>query len=458
MSTRSTLRVLSMIWITVAASSCSGPGEAGADGSSCTVSTDQRGVVTIACDDGTSATLPPPADGSSCSVVDNRNGTRTISCDDGTSVIVSDGRNGTDGQDGTAGVDGTDGVNGNDGVDGRDGRDGQNGTSCTVTDHQNGTRTIACDDGTSAVITDGRDGQDGTDGGSCTVTDHGDGTVTLSCEDGTSVTWSLSEAPITLSLGLYHTCITNPQRVIKCWGASNFATNNVLPGPFDRLMMGATIDSYGCGFRPDGVLRCWGGNSWPTPIADSRPYLDVALARDFMCFLQEDRTVRCQGLAPPTPSGEFTAIAVTSNLQEPLRVGCGIRPDQTLHCWTDYDPYEVALPPAGHFTALGITLEFGCGLRTDQTVTCWGTSAPPAPTGTYRQLSVGYQHACALSAVDDTVVCWGNNGSGRTNVPAGAYRTVAAGGFHSCAVTTNEKIVCWGADLWGASTPPIDLW
>ncbi len=77
------------------------------------------------------------------------------------------------------------GCSGSDGADGTTGTNGTNGTdgvSCTIADNGDGTKTVTCDDGTTATITDGTDGAD------CTVADNGDGTKTISCDDGTSVT------------------------------------------------------------------------------------------------------------------------------------------------------------------------------------------------------------------------------------------------------------------------------
>ncbi len=64
------------------------------------------------------------------------------------------------------------------GDDGAAGDDGNNGTSCTVEDNGDGTKTISCTDGTSVTVANGV---------SCTVADNGDGTKTISCTDGTSV-------------------------------------------------------------------------------------------------------------------------------------------------------------------------------------------------------------------------------------------------------------------------------
>ncbi len=80
--------------------------------------------------------------------------------------------------------------------DGIDGEDGEDGTSCSVTDNQDGTATIACTDGTSYTVSNGQDGQDGgsgeegtrgSDADPCTVTGHDDGSSTITCPDGTSV-------------------------------------------------------------------------------------------------------------------------------------------------------------------------------------------------------------------------------------------------------------------------------
>ena len=52
-------------------------------------------------------------------------------------------------------------------------------------------------------------------------------------------------------------------------------------------------------------------------------------------------------------------------------------------------------------------------------------------------------HSCGIRS-DDTVVCWGRNGSGETDAPAGSFKTVSAGSNHSCGIRSNDTIVCWG--------------
>jgi OmcA/MtrC family decaheme c-type cytochrome len=70
---------------------------------------------------------------------------------------------------------------GQDGQNGTNGTDAGNGSSCTVTDNHDGTATIHCTDGTSAMVSNGTNGVNGANGTTCTLTDGGDGTRTISC-------------------------------------------------------------------------------------------------------------------------------------------------------------------------------------------------------------------------------------------------------------------------------------
>jgi len=76
-------------------------------------------VLGTACDDGKKAG-PLPTNGTSCAVTDNGNGTVTINCTDGTSATVANGANGMNGL------------------------PGGNGASCALVDNHDGTRTVDC--------------------------------------------------------------------------------------------------------------------------------------------------------------------------------------------------------------------------------------------------------------------------------------------------------------------------
>ena len=75
-------------------------------------------------------------------------------------------------------LNGDSGADGKNGANGKDGTNGKDGSSCSVIENTNGSKTILCEDGSSATVNDGA---------SCTVDDNGEGSYDLTCS-GTKVT------------------------------------------------------------------------------------------------------------------------------------------------------------------------------------------------------------------------------------------------------------------------------
>ena len=92
-------------------------------------------------------------------------------------------------------------------------------------------------------------------------------------------------------------------------------------------------------------------------------------------------------------------------------------------------------------------------------------AAGPAITATaalsFRQMSAGGNHTCAVTA-DDRAYCWGDNSSGQlgdgvpglglapVRVLGGLrFRHVSAGFYHTCGVTTDDRVFCWGGNQAG---------
>jgi uncharacterized delta-60 repeat protein len=73
-------------------------------------------------------------------------------------------------------------------------------------------------------------------------------------------------------------------------------------------------------------------------------------------------------------------------------------------------------------------------------------------------IAAGYYHSLALRA-DGTVVAWGDNYYGQTNVPAGLTNAVAiaAGYYHSLALRADGTVVAWGKNGSGQTTVPAGL-
>ena len=90
-------------------------------------------------------------------------------------------------------------------------------------------------------------------------------------------------------------------------------------------------------------------------------------------------------------------------------------------------------------------------LQSNGTVVVWGsdlygqTNIPAGLTNAIA-IAAGMDHCLALRT-DGTVVAWGDNGFSETNVPTGLSNVVAiaAGGHDSVAVTANGLVTNWGA-------------
>jgi len=80
---------------------------------------------------------------------------------------------------------------------------------------------------------------------------------------------------------------------------------------------------------------------------------------------------------------------------------------------------------------------------------------PDAEPGTvFTNIAAGFFNSLALRA-DGTVIAWGLNNFGQTNVPAGLSNVVgiAAGWHHSLAFMSDGTVVGWGAGMFLADPP-----
>ncbi|OGV70498.1 MAG: hypothetical protein A2283_09670 [Lentisphaerae bacterium RIFOXYA12_FULL_48_11] len=102
-------------------------------------------------------------------------------------------------------------------------------------------------------------------------------------------------------------------------------------------------------------------------------------------------------------------------------------------------------------------------LRSDGTVVVWGsndfgqTNVPVWLTNV-TAISGGDVHSLALRS-DGTVVAWGNNDYGQTNVPIWLTNVIAiaGGGNHSLALCSDRTVVAWGSNMAGETNVPAGL-
>jgi len=84
----------------------------------------------------------------------------------------------------------------------------------------------------------------------------------------------------------------------------------------------------------------------------------------------------------------------------------------------------------------------------------YGQAAPPGLTDA-TAIAAGYLHSAALRS-NGTVLVWGDNSYGQTNVPPGLSNVVAiaAGDFHTFAMRADGSVVGWGDNRFGQTDVP----
>ena len=101
-----------------------------------------------------------------------------------------------------------------------------------------------------------------------------------------------------------------------------------------------------------------------------------------------------------------------------------------------------------------------------QTLVCWGlntsgqTNIPSGLNvpGLYLlSVAAGREHTAVVKG-DGTVVCWGSNTYGQSTAPAGnTFTQVSCGAYHCIALKSDGTVVCWGRNNLGQTSVPAGL-
>ncbi len=156
--------------------------------------------------------------------------------------------------------------------------------------------------------------------------------------------------------------------------------------------------------------------------------------------------------AAPVPPGDVFGWGSNNQLQTSI-------PERTTN---------IVAIAAGDYHSVALTL--------DGRAVCWGdnahgqvtgrpsTSSPTSTNGSPPGLAdviaiaAGGYHTMALRR-DGTVIAWGDNVYGQTNVPStlSGVVAIAAGGRHSLALKQDGRVVAWGNNSYGQCNIPANL-
>ena len=208
-----------------------------------------------------------------------------------------------------------------------------------------------------------------------------------------------------MSSGYHHVCVLHQDGTPECWGDDSARQSS--PPSGEKLVSISAGLFHTCGVRENGAPVCWGMGYAANP-PDGEIFSMVSAGRYATCGLRNEGNAICWGDANSQRGNDrFTYISTGYQ-----RV-CGLTQDGESKCWSA-SLHPASLP--GHrFMAFDINQFATCGVTTGSNLVCFG-EAPPNVEGSYKAVSVGFEHGCALRS-DGTAECWGSDERGQASPP-----------------------------------------
>ncbi len=261
---------------------------------------------------------------------------------------------------------------------------------------------------------------------------------------------------IAVTAGARHACGLRADGSVQCWGDNGGGQATPPAELFTAISAGAFNT---CGLRTDSRVQCWGEN-WggqSTPPQDR--FVAISAGVHHACGVRMDGQIACWGsvnwgsqYGPPPRA--FEGVFGVGQLAAGDAHHCQVNPEGRLTCWGGFQPDPA---PWARFSAAASGQGFSCGRNEDGRLQCFGTNdslQQGLPFEPLRQFDLGYEHGCAVLALDGRAQCWGRETNGKTLAPEGVFRNLSAGLVHSCGVAADGSGKCWGYDGNGQSTVP----
>ena len=139
----------------------------------------------------------------------------------------------------------------------------------------------------------------------------------------------------------------------------------------------------------------------------------------------------------------------------------GLKSDGTIKVWATPDHSSLTNVPPGAINVVSVTAGIdNFVLKSDGTIVKWGGFPSPAPAGLSNVLAIAEKNNFALALKsNNTVMAWGINNFGQTDIPLGLSNVVAiaAGAFHGLAAKADGSVVAWGDNQNGQTNVPAGL-
>jgi len=157
-----------------------------------------------------------------------------------------------------------------------------------------------------------------------------------------------------------------------------------------------------------------------------------------------------------TATNEFGSVSATGKISVLL-------PASQIVAWGDNSYGQTNSPQIYNAVAVAGGDYDSVALRQDGTLVAWGADdagQTEVPTNAlpFVAIAAGAEHNLAIAA-DGSLVGWGNDDAGQIDIPAGvsSVLSVAAGDAHSLALLSSGTVAAWGDDTYGQTNVPARL-
>ena len=284
---------------------------------------------------------------------------------------------------------------------------------------------------------------------------------------------------VKVAVGWEHACVLLVSGQVECWGYLGYPGNRqygAVSPPASDVYVDITAARFtSCGVRPGGVGHCFDqGRRLLHTTPPTTGLQQVSKYSVGACWMDEQGYVECD-FGMPLPA-DYAAMRFRT-MQAGFRSACALGFDSKAYCW-GYDQKKLETPD-DDFTFLSYGGYNACGILIGGTVKCWKYEyesvysetdlrywttvttryqLTPPPTGTFSQVSSGYNMGCGVTT-GGTARCWdtyhaiGNPtnskyfGQVNASPPADmAFESVSVGlGLGGmCGVRPDGRIACYG--------------